>query len=687
MGTVPEGPIGKTALVKITDEAAGDNCPASGKKVETGIDEDSSGTLEASEVKSTTYVCNGTIGPDGLLGLVVYETELAGTNCPTGGQKVLSGVDRNGNETLDADEVGSTAYVCNGDVGDTGETGPRGHTTLVVATAIPSGEICADGGTQLKTGPDKNGDGTLGEDEALSTTNLCNVKGDEGGTSLVSITAEQPGANCVAGGRKVQVGVDDSADGILGEAEVDSTFYVCDGLIGKDGAPSINNLVVMTAEPEGTNCEHGGTRVESGLDTNADGALAASEVLSTGFVCNGVSGADSPCAGNSAPVINEIVLDKTITKLAIGVHVFVDATDADGDTLDYVITGVGATITKGTDPGDFTLAMKMLNGPYVFSVTVSDGCQVAIGSFEIVRVDELTPPEFEDPQFIKPTAWTATGGASVKIGLPPPNVGIGSIPKESICTGALSQTFEIPEQTYQGLLKITADTNVCQGACVPSTVPALYANQTRISHWTAGTSTDTWVNQSVCLGEASYAGITTFEFRADKNKCTALRDMQVDNAYILPANDLECPATGRVLNGGFDSGLAGWKAAAGPGEVVLDQGNNVLHLEMQANCAGFDAVLGLVSVPLLTTVPHPAIQFRYRGTGDRALRMLMPDQTTWTEFQSSAVYKTARMCVPASFEGTVPWLSIRPNSTGSCTTTQTDYWLDDLVVVNDPTCQ
>ncbi len=143
--------------------------------------------------------------------------------------------------------------------------------------------------------------------------------------------------------------------------------------------------------------------------------------------------------------------------------------------------------------------------------------------------------------------------------------------------------------------------------------------------------------------------------------------------------------------------IAGWR----PPGVRLVHTVHTIHLEPPytpdapvnplwrrwlAASAGFDAVLGLVSVPLLTTVPYPAIQFRYRGTGDRALRMLMPDQTTWTEFLPSAVYKTARMCVPASFEGTVPWLSIRPNSTGSCTTAPTDYWLDDLAVVNDPTC-
>jgi hypothetical protein len=42
-----------------------------------------------------------------------------------------------------------------------------------------------------------------------------------------SVTAENPGANCVSGGTRFQFGVDDDSNGTLEAAEVDSTQYVC----------------------------------------------------------------------------------------------------------------------------------------------------------------------------------------------------------------------------------------------------------------------------------------------------------------------------------------------------------------------------------------------------------------------------------------------------------------------------
>ncbi|WP_375323848.1 collagen-like protein [Flagellimonas sp. GZD32] len=57
----------------------------------------------------------GDQGPDGLANLVVTTAEPAGVNCTAGGIKVETGIDDNGNGTLDLAEVDSTEYVCNGD--------------------------------------------------------------------------------------------------------------------------------------------------------------------------------------------------------------------------------------------------------------------------------------------------------------------------------------------------------------------------------------------------------------------------------------------------------------------------------------------------------------------------------------------------------------------------------------------
>ena len=55
------GQNGLNALLKTTAEAAGANCTAGGTKIETGLDANRNGTLDAEEINpsQTRYVCNG----------------------------------------------------------------------------------------------------------------------------------------------------------------------------------------------------------------------------------------------------------------------------------------------------------------------------------------------------------------------------------------------------------------------------------------------------------------------------------------------------------------------------------------------------------------------------------------------------------------------------------------------------
>jgi hypothetical protein len=71
---------------------------------------------------------NGTNGSNGQNTLVKTTTETAGVNCATGGVKLEYGLDANSNGVLDVTEVNATLtkYVCNGAVGATGATGPQG---------------------------------------------------------------------------------------------------------------------------------------------------------------------------------------------------------------------------------------------------------------------------------------------------------------------------------------------------------------------------------------------------------------------------------------------------------------------------------------------------------------------------------------------------------------------------------
>jgi OmcA/MtrC family decaheme c-type cytochrome len=122
--------------------------------------------------------------------------------------------------------------------------------------------------------------------------------GGDGANALVTTSDEPPGANCEHGGTKIEVGVDDDGDGVLGASEVSSVRYVCNGA-------GTNALVATSAEPAGTNCPFGGTKIESGLDSNNNDTLDATEVdaAATTYVCTfAPSGALSPSTGIVAAV-------------------------------------------------------------------------------------------------------------------------------------------------------------------------------------------------------------------------------------------------------------------------------------------------------------------------------------------------------------------------------------------------
>src|SRR5262245_11034829 len=56
------------------------------------------------------------------------------------------------------------------------------------------------------------------------------------------------------------------------------------GPAGATGSESLSSLAAVSNEPPGANCATGGTRFETGLDTNRDGTLSADEVTSTQYV-------------------------------------------------------------------------------------------------------------------------------------------------------------------------------------------------------------------------------------------------------------------------------------------------------------------------------------------------------------------------------------------------------------------
>src|SRR5689334_3935546 len=105
------------------------------------------------------------IAPDEAATLVRTADEAASAACPGGATVVTAGPDRDGDGALDADEVAETKRICN----------PVGATTPTLARrdAEPAGAHCAAGGTAVRSGRDRDGDGALADGEIESTTYVC----------------------------------------------------------------------------------------------------------------------------------------------------------------------------------------------------------------------------------------------------------------------------------------------------------------------------------------------------------------------------------------------------------------------------------------------------------------------------------------------------------------------------------
>lgn len=237
----------------------------------------------------------------------------------------------------------------------------------------------------------------------------CGEDGKTGLTALTSFSEEEAGENCADGGMKVETGLDENRDGVLDEDEIQDTKYICngeagtngagtdgsdgtDGEDGADGADGVNGN-------DGASCWDLNENGECDLteeDINGDDACTVADCQGTDGTDGekgdpgdaGADGSNGVCAGNHAPVINEIkVNEETSTQTPVFIEInteaeiVVDAEDVDGDPLSYSISGGFVDIVyKGN--GVFSLYGDA-EGKLYFSVIVSDGCQVVVKNFAV----------------------------------------------------------------------------------------------------------------------------------------------------------------------------------------------------------------------------------------------------------------------------------------------------------------
>jgi hypothetical protein len=211
-----QGVEGKKSLIDLIVEKPGLNCSNGGYKIVSGVDLNNNNILDSNEIQTVKYICNGSNGANGSNSLAALVSEPAGPNCNTGGYKLNTGVDLNNNNVLDPSEITNSQYICNG---------ATGSNSLMALVKESAGSNCPNGGYKVNSGIDINKNNVLDASEIQSTTFICN--GNDGFNSLISVKAEAAGNNCTYGGYSFNTGTDIDKNGVLDANEITGTTYVC----------------------------------------------------------------------------------------------------------------------------------------------------------------------------------------------------------------------------------------------------------------------------------------------------------------------------------------------------------------------------------------------------------------------------------------------------------------------------
>lgn len=133
----------------------------------------------------------------------------------------------------------------------------------------PPGANCAEGGSAFQSGVDIDGDGVLDDAEVTTTVYVCR-------RDRTRLVIEPPGQHCADGGTAVWVGSDENKNDVLEPAEVRDTVYLCTTTHAVLTRVTVNAANAPCAE---------GAAIQAGIDLDDNGVLADDEVLITEFVC------------------------------------------------------------------------------------------------------------------------------------------------------------------------------------------------------------------------------------------------------------------------------------------------------------------------------------------------------------------------------------------------------------------
>lgn len=258
------------------------------------------------------------------------------SQCEYGGKLIETGFDVDGDGRLSSEEILKEYEVCNG---------APGLPSLVAMDRIEDLSDCPAGGVTISSGPDINGNAELDSGEIVKTVSVCDANpfsstGD-GYTSLVIMESLDSNEICPEGGSKILSGLDTDKNLELDSFEVISTEYLCNG-ISQEPYKAIANSESFLSSDE---CPNGGMQISTGTDINRNNVLDNNEIFDVSELCHGTAGQDG---------------DHGLEVLMQSVIIEVGGVCTTGGVK--VTTGLDSNRNQVLDIGEITDAFDVCNG-------------------------------------------------------------------------------------------------------------------------------------------------------------------------------------------------------------------------------------------------------------------------------------------------------------------------------------
>ncbi len=300
-----------------------------------------------------------------------------------------------------------------------------------------------------------------------------------------------------------------------------------------------------------------------------------------------------------------------------------------------------------------------------------------------------------DPDFTDQTAWPdKTNGATVIPLTLGTRTGIASFERSVVCNaGAVSQVIDMPPY---GL----AEPFVVEITYRAENVEGVDVGFDRAFKTLPGTNGE-WETHRFCLGDAAYGGSVKLQVASSERlaDCFAapIGTIEVDRLEILVAEPEECPEPGSVLNGEANVGKGGWEfitlgSATGSIDAGVGRGgSDGARIYRKANTRDQAAMTTLVSVPLQSSKPSPALRFWWKATNAwlyhieigtaRGIGTRVRSLDTLVADDAAHIYT---YCLPPWTHGNVVDLSFV--AAGGEISKESELVVDDVEIISSQSC-